>query len=138
MLSLSPFHVLQSININSKEAIRLGVENLLNTRCRFLGWPERYKSLARSVINYGLPSFISQELVNEQDKTRFCKRIEQAIHLHEPRLSDVKVTLAGDISSEQQANFCFTIAGYIVIDKHMEPFLFDSYLKQETGDFYVS
>lgn len=139
MQDLTPFYSLKNTTIDFKEAIRRSIEKLLNTRCCFLEWPEKYKALERSVLSYGLPRFINEGLVSQQDKTTFCKQMETVISRHEPRLSDVKVThIDADSTTTDEGKFCFTITGYISVTKQIEPFLFNSYFRQESSDFYVN
>lgn len=138
MIDTSPFYVLRNMNIDFKESIRCRIENLLNTRCRFLGWPEQHKALEQSVISYGLPRFLSQELTSEQNKMQFCERIAKVISVHEPKLFDVKVKFVDDDIDESQEKFCFTITGFMSFTREIEPFLFNSYFKHESNDFHVS
>lgn len=74
-----------------RESIRINLENLFNTKRRFLSWKTNYKQLEKSVINYGIDDFLSLWIDSLDSCEDLCRQIEQAIRLFEPRLSEVAV-----------------------------------------------
>src|SRR5215204_2253353 len=68
-----------------KQSVCRDLENLLNTRTRYVGWGAHLDELDRSLLSYGLPDFNSVSLASESDRKKFCRAIEEIIRQNEPR-----------------------------------------------------
>ena len=82
----------------SVQDVRNGVsrdlESLLNTRsegARLI--PEVFKECRASSLTFGILDFSAYSLLSPHDRDRIRRSLEQAIGLHESRLSRVRVTL---------------------------------------------
>jgi type VI secretion system protein ImpF len=67
----------------------------------------RYPHVARSVMNYGMPS-LAGRMVTSVDPAITAKRIQEAIATYEPRLSRIRVTPEPPRDSDQMM-LCFRI-----------------------------
>ncbi len=74
-----------------RAAMRRDLQNLLNTKVRWLTWPSSYKELDRSLLNYGLPDFSGMPVGTLDGKLALCRQVKQAILLFEPRIIDLSV-----------------------------------------------
>lgn len=76
-----------------RENIRINIENLLNTKRSFLSWKPCYKQLVSSIINYGIDDFSGLWIDSLESCEGFCRQIETAIRLFEPRINNLVVYL---------------------------------------------
>ena len=85
---------LNEVNIQHlSESIRKNLENLFNTKKRFLSWQDNYVQLKHSVINYGINDFRGMILDSPDSCQDLCEEIREAINVFEPRLKTPKVIL---------------------------------------------
>src|SRR5262245_7372568 len=72
-------------------SVRRDVENLLNSRQRFLEAPESLRELCSSVYEYGIPDLAGMNLSSKRRRDEFLKVIESELKEHEPRFKSVRV-----------------------------------------------
>lgn len=100
---------------------------LLNTRC-----PISYKILEkreqRSVIDYGIPDFGDLYTQNPDDQVILVEAIEQAIHIYEPRLTNVRVILDREQDQRQLAGY---IEADLIFNHTVEPLTFPISIKTQ-------
>lgn len=78
-----------------KESVARDLEVLLNTRSALPpGVLQCYPECARSILNFGLADFAGLSQSSRDDRLRICASIRLAVERHEPRLSNVQVSLA--------------------------------------------
>lgn len=113
------------------------LENLLNTRRRFLVTPSEYKELNASVIEYGIPDFtgLNMTLPSEREQTR--RTIERAIRQFEPRLRNVVVTVLTNIDKADR-RLRLRIAGVLRSEPVPERVEFDSEVDPSTTTVSIS
>ena len=56
---------------NLEECVKRDLENLLNTRRRCKSWPSELRELNNSLVNYGLPDFLSMNLSFDEGRQLF-------------------------------------------------------------------
>lgn len=78
-----------------KDSVARDLEALLNTRSAM---PQHvlqaYPECAASVLNFGLADFAGLSHSSGEDRQRICASVRQAVERHEPRLCNVRVSLA--------------------------------------------
>jgi type VI secretion system protein ImpF len=113
------------------------LENLLNTRRRFLVPPSEYKELNASIVEYGIPDFtgLNMTLPSEREQTR--RTIERAIRQFEPRLRNVVVTVLTNIDKADR-RLRLRIAGVLRSEPVPERVEFDSEVDPSTTTVSIS
>jgi type VI secretion system protein ImpF len=119
-----------------KLAVRRDLENLLNTRCRPMTWPEDLVELESSLVNYGIPDFTGSNLRASEDPDILFRAIESAIRNFEPRLTLVRVE---PIDNQDQVDRAlrFRIDAILHVEPVEEKILFNSRLETSTGTYQV-
>lgn len=84
-------------------AVRRDLLALLNSRQTNQGLCEDYPHCERSLLAFGLPDLPSLEAYTATQREAIGRRIESVIRLFEPRLSNVRVTLASRVDERQRA-----------------------------------
>ena len=77
-----------------RNSVSRDLENLLNTRsegARLI--TDSFKECRASSLTYGILDFSSYSLLSPHDRDRIRRSLEQAISLHEGRLTRIRVTL---------------------------------------------
>lgn len=122
------------------EAVRNSVsrdlENLLNTRsegARLI--PESFKECRGSSLTYGILDFSSYSLLSPQDRDRIRRSLEQAISLHESRLTRVRVAL--EPQRELDRALRFRIDALMELGDNDEKVQFDAVLQLNTQTYLV-
>jgi type VI secretion system protein ImpF len=113
------------------------LESLLNTRsegARLI--PESFKECRKSSLTYGIPDFSSYSLLSSRDRDRIRRTLEQAIALHEPRLSRVRVQLESQGTFERALRF--RIDALMNLGPEREKVQFDAVLQISTQSYQVS
>jgi type VI secretion system protein ImpF len=78
-----------------KESVARDLEVLLNTRTALSQQVlQAYPECAASIMSFGLADFAGLSHSSSEDRQRICSSIRQAVERHEPRLCNVRVTLA--------------------------------------------
>src|SRR5262249_23124299 len=119
-----------------KEAVRRDLEDLLNTRQRWLSWPAHLEELKHSLVNYGIPDFTGAGMGAAKDLPDVAKAVRAVTQQQEPRFKRVRVTLR-DNAEPLDRTLRFRIDALLQVDPAPEPVVFDSTLKPGTGSFEV-
>jgi type VI secretion system protein ImpF len=76
-----------------RASVRRDLENLLNAKVQWLTWPENYKELEHSLVNYGLHDFSSMRVSSLEGRQLLCEKVAQTIKRFEPRFIEVEVEI---------------------------------------------
>jgi len=119
-----------------KSAVRRDLENLLNTRLRFVTWPSHLTELERSLVNYGIPDVAAASLGNARHREAFRRTLEEVIRRFEPRFKTVSITL---LEPEELADrmLKFRIDALLEVQPAPEPVVFHSAVEPATGDVSI-
>lgn len=130
--------IFKSISLDQyKESVACDLEGLLNSRAAYTeGDLAAYPHCRNSLMTYGLHDFSTMSLANGHDRAAICRSLEQSIARHEPRLSDVRVTLEG--TTQGTGGLRFTIHGLLDVQPAREPISFDALLQPSTLQYSVS
>ena len=112
------------------------LENLLNTRsegARLI--PEVFKECRASSLTYGILDFSAYSLLSPQDRDRIRRSLEQAIGLHESRLTRVRVTL--EPQRELDRALRFRVDALMDLGADNEKVQFDAVLQLNTQTYVV-
>lgn len=124
----------------SEHQYRLSVlrdlEWLLNTRRTTTTVPDSLPELQTSVFSFGLPDLSSLSADDAETRQALIRQVEQAIRRFEPRLMDIRVSLAP--SDEAERLIHFTIEGLLKMEPNPERVVFDTVMEIANGDFSVS
>jgi type VI secretion system protein ImpF len=119
-----------------KLAVQRDLENLLNTRRRYLDCPPDLKELKQSLATYGIPDFLGLSMATVKDRENFCRTLQVVIKQYEPRFKTVTVQLQSNAESLDRT-LRFRIDALLHADPAPEPVVFDSALEPATGVFAV-
>lgn len=119
-----------------KQAVRRDVEWLLNTRRIPEPIPDALEELQNSLHAYGLPDVTSLSADSPEVRVQLVRRIEEAITLFEPRLADVKITVA-DTGEGATRQLRFLIEGMLRMEPNPEEVVFDTVLDTTSCKFEV-
>ena len=119
-----------------KSSVSRDLENLLNTRRRWMEFPPDSRELEGSLINYGIPDFtgLNMSVPAQREQTR--AEIERVIRRFEPRLKNVVVTVEPKVD-EFERTLRFRITGVLRTEPVPERVVFDSELKPATAEIEV-
>ena len=116
------------------------LEWLLNTRRPLVEPPPGCENLESSLLVYGISDISSLSRENLEQHAKLVKEVERAVSTFEPRLANVKVSVA---SAEKGAEggpireLHFVVEGLLRIDPEPEQVVFDTILEVSTGDYRV-
>ncbi|HEY0197034.1 MAG TPA: type VI secretion system baseplate subunit TssE [Rhodanobacter sp.] len=119
-----------------RDLVSRDLEALLNTRseaARIL--LEAFVECRKSSLTFGIPDFSSYSLLSPRDRDRIRKVLEQAIGLHEPRLTRVKVQLEGQRAYERALRF--RVEALMNLGADREKVQFDAVLQLNTQSYQV-
>lgn len=119
-----------------KQSVGRDLQNLLNTRCRATGWPAAMEQLDHSLVAYGIPDCVGINTGSREQQESLRRMIAQAIERFEPRLTNVRVTVA-DTNDPADRALRFRIDAMLKVDPAPEPVVYDSRLDATNGDFFV-
>lgn len=77
-----------------RQAVRRDLETLLNARRRRVPLPEGLAELAHSPLGYGIPDPTAGSFTEDDRREALAAEVEAAIRRFEPRLMNIRVTLA--------------------------------------------
>lgn len=117
--------------------VRRDIELLLNTRRIPVPVPEGLPELATSLYFYGLPDITSTGKDNPAARSRLARQLEETIAAFEPRLTDVKITIA-ESERAQFGELRFTVQAILGMDPTPERVTFDTLLDAGRGAVAVS
>lgn len=119
-----------------RDSVSKDLENLLNTRsegARLI--PESFKECRASSLTYGILDFSSYSLLSPHDRDRIRRSLEQAISLHEGRLTRVRVAL--EPQRELDRALRFRIDALLELGEDEEKVQFDAVLQLNTQTYLV-
>ena len=120
-----------------ERAVARDLEALLNSRQEISGeLPEEFIEVSRSLVTYGLPDLTSLSLLNQDDRNRIRRAVEDSISFFEPRLLRVKVTL--EAPRERDRGLHFRIDALLRVDPTPEPVTFDAILHLNTQQYVIA
>jgi len=97
---------------------------------------KRYPQVARSVLNYGMPSFAGTAL-HAVDVKQTAKRIREVIELFEPRLSRVQVVPEVDESRKDETTIAFRIDAELWGQPSPQHLVLKTRIDVESGDISI-
>ena len=107
-----------------RDSVQRDLQNLLNTRVRFISPEKHLKETQDTVVNFGLPDLSSQQLTSEQGKQEFAAWIERTIKRYEPRFKSVSVTPVS--RKDDVGGVIFRVDAIMYADPAPEDICFDS------------
>lgn len=122
--------------VDLRASVSRDLENLLNTRseaARVI--PETFKECKASSLTYGILDFSAYSLLSPHDRDRIRRSLEQAIGLHEGRLSRVRVTL--EPQNELDRALRFRVDALMDLGDDDEKVQFDAVLQLNTQTYVV-
>lgn len=119
-----------------KDAVVRDLEALLNARCGLQRDAlAAHPQAQRSILSFGMLDFSSMSLANTDERDEICRAIERAVHAHEPRLKNVRVSLADESGGNR---LLFTIHALLVANPAREPVNFNAMLHPSTQLYSVT
>jgi len=122
--------------IEMRNEVSRDLENLLNTRsegARLI--PDAFKECRASSLTYGILDFSAYSLLSPNDRDRIRRSLEQAISLHESRLTRVRIML--EPQRELDRALRFRIDAILDLGDDNEKVQFDAVLQLNTQTYLV-
>lgn len=119
-----------------RNGVSRDLEHLLNTRsegARLI--PDTFKECRASSLTFGILDFSSYSLLSPHDRDRIRRSLEQAIALHESRLSRVRVHL--EPQRELDRALRFRIEALMELGDNDEKVQFDAVLQLNTQTYVI-
>jgi len=116
------------------------LEWLLNTRKPLVEIPSGCENLESSLLLYGITDVSSMGRENLDQQAKLVKDVERAVSTFEPRLANVKVSIAAAEKGAEGGpirELRFVVEGMLRIDPEPEHVVFDTVLEVSTGDYHV-
>jgi|688.fasta_scaffold365726_2 type VI secretion system protein ImpF len=120
-----------------KQSVKRDLEYLLNTRVSLRYFPEDFKNVETSVLNFGIPDFSGVAMGSKKQQELLRERVESAVVRFETRFKEVHVELVIDPDNTLQRSIRFRIDGILHAEPAPEPVVFDSILSPVVGEFVV-
>lgn len=125
-----------------RRAVRRDLEWLLNTRRQLAEVPEGREELRRSLLRYGLPDVASMPRDVPEARARLVRALEETITLFEPRLTQVRVVLAGDgergpADAHGAGELRFLIEAVLLLDPEPERVVFETTFEPSEREYRV-
>jgi type VI secretion system protein ImpF len=119
-----------------RDGLRRDLENLLNSRRRFIGWPPEFTELEDSLLAYGLEDFTHETLSSASFRRDFTDRVALLLSRLEPRIQvhEVKVL---DNTDALDRRLRFRITGVVRFGKERHSLDFDSFIDPVECDIVV-
>ena len=112
------------------------LEALLNTRSEAARVvPDSFKECRASSLTYGILDFSSYSLLSPRDRDRIRRSLEEAISLHETRLTRIRVTL--EPQDELDRSLRFRVDALMNLGDEGEKVQFDAVLQLSTHTYAV-
>lgn len=114
-----------------RNSVSRDLEDLLNTRsegARLIA--DTFKECRNSSLTYGILDFSSYSVLSPQDRDRIRRSLEQAIALHETRLTRVRVSLEPQREADRALRF--RVDALLVLGEDNEKVQFDAVLQVAT------
>lgn len=119
-----------------KEGLRRDLEDVLNTRRRFLRPPKALSELGHSLLSYGISDFTNEELNSFTFRQDFTDEVREVLRRLEPRISVHDVQLL-DNADALDRRLRFRITGTAHLGEEREELAFDSYVDPIEGAIVV-
>jgi type VI secretion system protein ImpF len=117
------------------QAIDRDIEDLLNTHSPYSVIPDDYPELLRSPLTFGMPDLRQTDGSIADDREKVGNVLGRILQRFEPRLRDVRVTMAEQSThAPQRIDFC--IEAWLVFEP-APPVRFDGFLELKTGQSTV-
>ena len=119
-----------------RDSVSRDLEDMLNTRsegARLI--PDVFKECRASSLTYGILDFSAYSLLSPTDRDRIRRSLEQAISLHEGRLSRVRIAL--EPQRELDRALRFRIDAMLDLGDDNEKVQFDAVLQLNTQTYLV-
>lgn len=110
-----------------RDGLRRDLEGMLNTRRRFLSWPDDLEELDRSVLSYGLRDFTNAAIRSSEFRKNFIYEVQQIIERLEPRISNFEVVVI-DNKETTDRTIRFRIVGLVDFGGDRQQISFDSHV----------
>ena len=123
---------------NFKFSIQRDLEWLLNTRRTADPVPEQLEELRKSVHWFGLPDISSISKDSPLAREMLLQRVEEAVALFEPRLTDVKITMAELEGEARRRELHFSVEATLRMDPNPELVVFDTVLHFSSGEYELA
>jgi type VI secretion system protein ImpF len=123
-----------------KASLCRDLEWLLNTRKPLVEIPSGCENLEQSLLLYGVTDISSLSRDDLARHAQLAKDVERAVSTFEPRLANVKVSIAAAEKGAEGGpirELRFVVEGLLRIDPEPEQVVFDTVLEVSTGDFHV-
>jgi type VI secretion system protein ImpF len=117
-------------------AIHRDIEDLLNTHSAYPNIPDDYPELQRSPLTYGLADMRHADAGLAEDRQRVARLLASIITRFEPRLCDVRVTMAEHTPQAPQ-RIHFRIDARLIVEP-APPVRFDGFLELKTGQSTIA
>lgn len=121
-----------------KQGLQRDLEWLLNTRRTPVAAPEDLEELSHSLYHYGLPDLTSISRDSPEARDRLLRRVEDAIALFEPRLTNVRIGVVEMETEQHRRELRFHVEGTLLMDPTPEQVIFDTVLHFASGQYEVS
>jgi len=120
-----------------RQVVAKDLQNLLNTRCAALNVPAvDFPNALKSMLTYGITDLSSLSLLSPKDRTRLVEAISIAIERHEPRLTDIVVTLNEPEEFERMLRF--RVDAILKIHPNRPPMVFDATLQLSSNAYQIN
>lgn len=119
-----------------KRSVLRDLEWLLNTRRMIQEPPDDFPEVQQSVFCYGPPDISSMSGDSPTVRRRLIRHLEELIRVFEPRLANVRVSLAEDGGREAK-QVRFVVQGLLRMDPDPERVRFDTVLEIASGKFLL-
>ena len=119
-----------------RDGLRRDLEDLLNTRRRFLRPPKALDQLDRSLLAYGLSDFTNEQLTSLSFRQDFSEEVELLLRRLEPRIA-VHEVLFLENGDPLDRRLRFRIVGAVQLGGERQSLSFDSYVDPVEGAIVV-
>jgi type VI secretion system protein ImpF len=114
------------------------LEWLLNSRRTLVDIPDDCENVKTSVLNFGIIDVSSLNRDSQEHRGLLVREVAHAIQVYEPRLTNVKVTLATEEGPDAaKREIHFIVEGVLRTDPQPEHVVFDTVLDANSGDYTV-
>ena len=120
-----------------KDSVARDLESLLNTRATPLEQAADFPDLTKSMYTYGLPDFSGVSVRGPSNRQQLAKKIQQAIQVHEPRLTNVTVEIPSENDGPHVMQLRFIVNALLRMAPAPEQVAFDTMLEISRGEYQV-
>jgi type VI secretion system protein ImpF len=120
-----------------RRAVRRDLEWLLNTRRIIEPAPDELGEVTRSLYHYGLPDITSLGAESMDSQHWLRRQVEETIALFEPRLANVRATIAPRGEGNQR-EVRFVIEALLRVEPDPEQVVFDTVLEVSSATFAIT